>query len=222
MRKDYLKYTDIELYQDEDMFKYNSDTTALGMSLEPMKNRSVLDMGCNNGSLLLYAYLKGATQFIGCDIFQKALDLAKLNLEKYTDNIKLHCCRVQDLEIDPVDVVICNPPYFKMTRDIKENEYYKRAMFEESMPLEDMFKCFRKFCKDNGVVYTLYPANRFIEFYQMAIQYKMKFMSLRFVYDKKKKFALRFIVNMKIGPMKDINILKPVYIDAGDVIFDED
>ena len=44
MRKDYLKYTDIELYQDEDMFKYNSDTTALGMSLEPMKNRSVLDM----------------------------------------------------------------------------------------------------------------------------------------------------------------------------------
>ena len=105
---------------------------------------------------------------------------------------------------------------------IKENEYYKRAMFEESMPLEDMFKCFRKFCKDNGVVYTLYPANRFIEFYQMAIQYKMKFMSLRFVYDKKKKFALRFIVKMKIGPMKDINILKPVYIDAGDVIFDED
>ena len=56
----------------------------------------------------------------------------------------------------------------------------------------------------------------------MAIQYKMKFMSLRFVYDKKKKFALRFIVKMKIGPMKDINILKPVYIDAGDVIFDED
>ena len=98
-----------------------------------------------------------------------------------------------------------------MTRDIKENEYYKRAMFEESMPLEDMSQRFRKFCKDNGVVYTLYPANRFMEFYQMAIQYKMKFMSLRFVYDKKKKFALRFIVKMKIGPMKDINILKPVY-----------
>lgn len=218
MRKDFLKYTDIPLFQDEKMFKYNSDTTALGMSLEDMKNKTVLDMGCNNGSLLLYAYLKGATHFIGCDLFQEALDLAQMNLSQFTSDYEFHCCRVQELQINPVDVVICNPPYFKMTRDIKEDEYYKRAMFEESMPLEDMFQCFRRFCKDNGVVYTLYPADRFVEFYNMAIKYKMKFMSLRFVHDKKKKFALRFIVKMKIGPMKQINVLNPIYIDQGDVI----
>lgn len=217
MRKDHLKYTDIELLQDEKMFKYNSDTTALGMSLEEMKNRTVLDMGTNNGSLLLYAHQKGAKKLIGCDIFQEALDLAKLNLEKHTDNFELHLSRAQDLEIDPVDVVICNPPYFKMMRDVKEDEYYKRAMFEESLPLEDMFTCFRRFCKDNGVVYTLYPADRFPEFFAMAVKHKMKIMTLRFVHDKKKKYALRFIVKMKIGPMTETKVLNPIFIDHGDV-----
>ncbi len=221
MRKDHLKYTNIDLFQGEEMFKYNSDTTCLGMSLDEMKNRTVLDMGTNNGSLLLYAYLKGAGKLIGCDIFQEALDLAKLNVEQFTDNYEFHCCRVQDLHIDPVDVIICNPPYFPMTRDIKEDQYYKRAMFEESMPLDDMFSTFRRLLKDNGVVYTLYPADRFLELYEMALKYKMKFMKIRFVHDKKKDLALRVIVKMKIGPMNKTRILSPIFIDHGDVIFDD-
>lgn len=219
MRHDFLKYTDIELLQDEEMFKYNSDTTCLGMSLDPMKNKSVLDIGTNNGSLLLYAHLKGATKLIGCDVFDKALELAKMNVEKHTDNYEFHHSRIQDLDIEPVDVVICNPPYFEMNSP-RMDEYYRTAMFEESMPLEDMFQAFRKFTKDNGCIYTLYPADRFPELFNMALKYKLKFMWIRFVHDKKKDYALRVIVKMKIGPMTKVRILKPIFIDHGDIFFE--
>lgn len=220
MRKDHLKNTDITLYQDEKLFKYNSDTTALGMSLDPMKGKTVLDIGTNNGALLIYAYIQGAKKLIGCDVFEEALEIARKNLEMHTDDFKLYLSRVQDLDIKPVDVIICNPPYFEMN-SARNDKYYRMAMFEESLPLEDMFKSFRRLMKDNGVVYTLYPADRFPELFAMAIKYKMKFMKIRFVHDKRKEFALRVIVKMKIGPMTKTRILNPIYIDKDEIYIEK-
>lgn len=217
LTKDYLKYLNIELVQDDKMFRYNTDTTVLGSFLDPMINKSVLDIGTNNGALLLYASHFRAKELNGVDIFQEALDIAKINLETTGKEYHLYCSKVQDLDIEPKDVVICNPPFFEMN-NVTEDKYFKAAMFEETMPLEDMFKAFRKFTKDNGIVYTLYPADRFIEFFEMAKKYKMKFMRLRFVHEKNKPYALRFVVKMKIGPMTKVNIEQPIIIDNGEIL----
>lgn len=216
--KDHLKYLDIELVQDDKMFRYNSDTTILGQFLEgpSIKNKIVLDIGTNNGSLLLYAHLLGAKKLIGCDLFDEALELAKINLEKHTSNFELYKSEVQKLKIDPVDVVICNPPYFEMN-NVTKDEYFKKAMFEESLPLKDLFDSFRRLMKDNGIVYTLYPADRFFEFYEMAKTHKMKIMKLKFVHDPKALYALRFVAKMKIGPMNKVKIENPVMIVDGNI-----
>lgn len=213
---DFLKYLNIDLIQDEKMFRYNTDTTVLGSFLDPMINKSVLDIGTNNGALLLYADYFGAKELNGVDIFQEALDIAKLNLEKTNKEYHLYCSKVQELNIEPKDVVICNPPFFEMN-NVTENKYYKAAMFEESLPLEEMFKAFRKLTKDNGIIYTLYPADRFVEFFEMAKKYKLKFMRLRFVHERNKPYALRFVVKMKIGPMTKLNIEEPIFIDNGKI-----
>lgn len=215
---DHLKYLDIELVQDDKMFRYNSDTTILGTFLEgpSIKNKTVLDIGTNNGSLLLYAHLLGAKKLIGCDLFKEALELAKINLEKHTSDFELYKSEVQKLEIEPVDIIVCNPPYFEMN-NVTEDEYFKKAMFEESLPLEDMFSNFRRLLKDNGTVYTLYPADRFFEFYEMAKKYKMKIMKLRFVHDPKALYALRFVAKLKIGPMTKVKIENPIMIVDGNI-----
>lgn len=216
--KDHLKYLDVELVQDDKMFRYNSDTTILGQFLEgpSIKNKTVLDIGTNNGSLLLYAYLLCAKKLIGCDLFDEALELAKINLEKHTSNFELFKKEVQKLDIDPVDVVICNPPYFEMN-NVTKDEYFKKAMFEESLPLKDLFDSFRRLMKDNGIVYTLYPADRFFEFYEMAKAHKMKIMKLKFVHDPKALYALRFVAKLKIGPMNKVKIENPVMIVDGNI-----
>ena len=144
MKSDYLPYIDYEFDQTGCTYKVNTDTVALGMFLDPMKHKSVLDIGTNSGALLLYAHEKGADKLIGVDIHEDALETAKKNLSSYSKDFELHHCKVQELSIDPVDVVICNPPFFEMN-NVTDDLYLKEAMFEESLPLEELFACFRKF-----------------------------------------------------------------------------
>lgn len=213
-QNDYLKFINYPIVQDSEMFKVNTDTAALGMFLEPLKNKTVLDIGTNNGALLLYAHYHKAGHLIGVDIHAEALKLAKENISKYTNDFELIKSRVQDLNIEPVDVIICNPPFYEMG-NVRSNEYYKTAMFEETMPLDDMFSAFRKNLKDNGEVYTLYPAERLPELFMASERHKMKLMKIQFVHDNKRPYASRVMAKLKIGPMKKVKVLKPIMVKNG-------
>lgn len=223
-KTDYLKFIDYEFEQDERFIKANTDTAFLGMFLDQMKNKSVLDIGTNTGALLLYAHNRGAKYLYGVDIHEEALKTAEKNLARYTDTYKVYASRIQDLEIEPVDVVICNPPFFEMN-NVCEDPNFKDALFEESMPLDDLFKAYRKFMKDNGEGYLLYQADRFPEVFQMCLKYKLKIMKMQFVHDIHSKHALRVIMKMKIGPMSKVKIYEPIMIDNGKyakVIYEKD
>lgn len=211
---DYLKFIDYEFIQDDRFLKANTDTAFLGMFLDKMNNKSVLDIGTNTGALLLYAHYHGAKYFYGVDIHSDALKTAEKNLSKYTDNYKLYHSEVQKLEIEPVDVVICNPPFFEMN-NIAHDKYMREALFEESLPLDDLFKALRKFMKDNGEAYILYQADRFPEVYEVCKKYKLKIMKMQFIHDIHSKHALRVMLKLKIGPMSKLKIYEPLMIDRG-------
>jgi len=217
-QNDYLKYINYPIIQDSEMFKVNSDTAALGMFLDKLNGKTVLDIGTNNGALLLYAHYHGAGKLIGVDMHKEVLELAKDNLSKYTDNFELKHSLIQDLDIEPVDVVICNPPFYEMG-NVRENNFYKTAMFDETMPIDDMFKAFRKNMKDNGVAYTLYPAERFPEVYNCCLKYKLKIMKMCFLHDSNRPYASRVILKLKIGPMTKLKVLQPIMIEKGDLKF---
>ena len=211
---DYLKFIDYEFIQNEDYIKANTDTAFLGMFLDKMVNKSVLDIGTNTGALLLYAHYHKAKYLYGVDIHEGALKTASENLKKYTDNYKLYLSRIQDLEIEPVDVVIANPPFFEMN-NVTEDQNFKDALFEESLPLDDLFKALRKCMKDNGEAYILYQADRFPEVYEACKKYKLKIMKMQFIHDIHSDYALRVMLKLKIGPMTKIRILEPLMIDRG-------
>ena len=185
------------------------------MFIEELHGKTVLDIGTGSGALLLYAHYRHAGRLIGVDIQKEALKLAKTNLSRYTDDFELHECAVQDLVIEPVDTVICNPPFYEVG-NVRKSDSWNKAMFEETMSLDDMFTAIRKNLKDNGEAYVLYPAERFPEFYDACIRHKMKIMKIRFVHDEKRPYASRFTVKLKIGPMKKLKVLKPLIITKGD------
>ena len=213
-KTDYLRFIDYEFTQDEQLFKSNTDTAVFGMFLDMMKNKSVLDIGTNTGALLLYAHYHGAKYLYGVDIHEEALKIAEENLKKYSDAFELYHSRVQDLNIDPVDVIICNPPFFEMN-NVTDDRYFREAMFEESLPLNDLFVSVRKLMKDNGEVYLLYQADRFPEVYDMCKRYKLKIMKMQYIHDIHSKHALRIMLKMKIGPMSKLKVYEPVMIDRG-------
>ena len=60
IRYDYLHYhPDYKVAQHKDMYHFNSDTCLLGEFININKNDNVLDVGTNNGALLVYIIKKG-------------------------------------------------------------------------------------------------------------------------------------------------------------------
>lgn len=211
---DFLKYIDYEFHQEDGLYKVNTDTILLGMFLDPLYGKSVLDIGTNTGALLLYAHHQGAKMLYGVDIHEDALKTAEKNLKACADNYKLIHSRIQDLELDPVDVIICNPPFFEMN-NVTDDEYLKEAMFEESLPINDLFVAIRHFMKNNGTAYIIYHADRFPELYEMCLKYKLKIMKMRYVHDISSRHALRVMLKLKVGKMSKLKVEAPVMIDRG-------
>ena len=110
---DYLKYINYEFEQSAEVFHVSTDTTILGMFLDNLYKKSVMDIGTGSGALLLYAKYKNAGHLIGVDIQEKALALAKKNIQRYSDDFELIQANINKLEHDKVDVLICNPPFFE-------------------------------------------------------------------------------------------------------------
>ena len=217
MKTDYLKYTDYEFDQEGCPYKVNTDTIALGVFLDPMYHKSVLDIGTNSGALLLYAHQKGAGMLYGVDIHEDGLKAAERNLKRYTDSFCLYHCLLQDLEMEKVDVIVCNPPFFEMN-NVTPDPYLQEAMFESSLSLDELFGAIRKLMKDNGEAYLIYQADRFPAFYDLCKIYKLKIMKLRFVHDVHSRHALRFLAKLKIGPMSKLKIEAPLMVENGSFI----
>ena len=76
---DYLpKHDNIKIYQSKNMFRINTDTTLLGEFIVIRNNDRILDIGTNNGALLIYASLQGRKcELNGIDINKEALEIAR-------------------------------------------------------------------------------------------------------------------------------------------------
>lgn len=209
---DYLKYIDYEFLQDDSFLKVTTDTVCLGMFMDSLNGKTVLDIGTNTGSLLLYAHYHKAKEFIGVDIHEDALKLAKVNLSRYTENFKLYCDKVQNLDHEPIDVIVCNPPFFETGKDVSKDKYLYEALFDKNLNLDELFSSFKRLLKPNGEIYLIYKADRFAQVFEKCKEYNFKIMKLQFVYDKNTEFATRCMLKLKVGKGNKFNILKPLML----------
>ena len=110
---DFIPNKNIKIYQDDEMFRINTDTMALGEFIEIKHKDTVIDIGTNTGALMLYASLFEPREITGIDVNERALELAKMNLD--VNGVKNYTLIHQDVTTykeKEYDVVICNPPYF--------------------------------------------------------------------------------------------------------------
>lgn len=218
LRLDFLpKNESIKLYQDDEMFCINTDTQVLGDFLNIYKQDTVLEIGTNNGALLLYASKFNPKKLIGIDINEKAIDLAKKNMEinKIT-NFELKVADGNTYKDDEVDVIIFNPPYFKTKKDnMANNEYLTLAKHEDNFPLESMIECIDRNLKNNGTLFFLFLTSRLNEVLKLLNKKHIKVKEMKFVYDENKEnsnvFMIRAVKNAKEGMI----VTKPIIIKRG-------
>ena len=212
---DYLpNRPDIKLYQDHSMICINTDTMVLGEFLEVYRYDTVLDIGTNNGSLLLYANRWNPKKLIGVDINSRALELAKKNLElNEITNYELINCDAKTLRIDPVDVVVCNPPYFKQTLDSKNsNQDIALAKHDDSLPLDALIKSIVSNLKDNGKLFFVYQSSRIQEVIDAFTKYHLNIKIMQFVYNFNKENSNIVLLKAVKGGKSGMEVKKPLMI----------
>ena len=208
----------LKLYQDDEMFCINTDTQVLGEFLNIYKQDTVLEIGTNTGALLLYASLFNPKKLIGIDINEKAIELAKKNMElNNITNYELKVCDGNTYSSEEVDVIIFNPPYFKTrSKDLSNNKYLALAKHEDNFSLSSMIDCINRNLKNNGTLFFLFQTSRLNEVLKLLDKKHIKVKEMKFVYDENKEnsnvFMIRAVKNAKEGMV----VTKPIIIKRGE------
>lgn len=216
IRKDYLpNHPEIPIYQDDTMFRINTDTAVLGEFINIYQKDTVLDMGTNNGALLIYASFFHPKKLIGLEINEKALTLARRNLdENNITNYELICDNIVTYKGEEVDVIICNPPYFKTKEEDKcINTYKALAKHESELTLEKLILSIRRNLKNQGTLYLLFQSSRLEEVMIELKKNRFKVKLLKFVYDKNKEYSNVVLIKAVKGGSLGMQVLKPIIID---------
>lgn len=216
IRKDYLpNHPEIPIYQDDTMFRINTDTAVLGEFINIYQKDTVLDMGTNNGALLIYASFFKPKKLIGLEINSEALKLAKRNLdENNISNYELINDDIITYTGEEVDVIICNPPYFKTKEDGKcINKYKALAKHESALTVDKLILSIRRNLKNQGVLYLLFQTSRLEEVMIELRKNKFKVKILKFVFDKNKEYSNFVLIKAVKGGSMGLQVLKPIIID---------
>ena len=164
---DYLPlHKETKIYQHKKMFRINTDTCLLGEFLDFEPNKVVLDIGTNNGALLLYSSFLSPKKMIGIDINKEALEIAKMNFE--LNNISNYELINEDInnykQNEKIDIIISNPPYFVSSEELKnKNEYLRMARHEEYLTLNSLINYVSCNLKENGLFYLVHRYSRLNE-----------------------------------------------------------
>lgn len=208
------KHPEIKLYQSDELFKINTDTEVLGEFLNIYKEDVVLDMGTNTGALMLYANMFHPKKIIGLEINSKALILAKKNMElNNITNYELINDDIITYTNELVDVIICNPPYFKTKEDNKSNDSYKNlAKHESELKLDLLVKSISRNLKDNGTLFFLYLTSRMDEVVLEFKKNNLVIKEMKYVYDTNKEYSNVCLFRAVKNGIQGLVVDKPVII----------
>ena len=219
MNFDYLPYIDLPYKQPEDAYHFNTDTVLLGLFLPDLNNRKILDIGTNCGALLCYAAKKNASMLYGLDLNKEALEYADINLKQCGAKFSLFHQNFKDFAIFELDAVVVNPPFYpdKERDSVSEN----LAMNSSNMPSVELFSKCRSILKDNGSIYSIYPADRLNSYIEAASQNDFSVSMLQPVYDSNKSSAIRVLLKFRRGHKDSTRFAYPVFIKDGNILKDK-
>ncbi len=160
----------IKLYQDEKLYKFTSDAIKLAKFCRIKSSDKVLDMCAGCGVVGLYAYSINKCDKIYFNDIQpqmcKLLD-KNIKLNNLQDSAKVICKDLAELSIDDfekaLDVIMCNPPYFKLNGKITPREDIAICKHEIATNLQTIISKAGKLIKPKGRFYLVIPSERLCE-----------------------------------------------------------
>ena len=212
---DYVHNTDVYVHQRKDMFRINTDTALLANFMRIEEGDKILDIGTNNAALLLVAATFHPSYLYGAEIQHDAVKLANYNLKDCVIPFKILEGDVTKMALPIVDVIVCNPPYFKVSENsnVNESDYLKIARHECYLPFDRLCQVVASSLQQKGRFYLVHRADRIAELISIMHEHRLYVRTLQFVYDKNKEEAISVLVEAIKDGGHNVHVLEPITND---------
>lgn len=205
---DYFVSKNILVYQHPAHFRFNTDTRLLAQFMRIKKGESVLEIGCNNGVLLVYADQFKPKRLIGVDRLAQPLQIAQINADRWIEApVELILSPIQEVEHALVDVVISNPPFFEMKELHPNTKINHRTLgrFEFNGGLEDWIFHASRLLKSKGRFYLVHRPDRIQEILSLGMKHSLSLKRMQLAFDSRDHQAKALLVEfIKEGNTKAI------------------
>lgn len=212
-----LGYENIKIYQNKDYFKFSLDSVLLANFCNiKNKNQKILDIGTGTCPIPLILSFKYQNLITAVEIQKEIYNLAKESviLNSKEKQINLINVDIKELKSEKYDIIISNPPYYKIFKGskINTNEVKSIARHEIKLNLEDLVKNVKRLLENKGEFYIIYPTERFTELIIVLKKYNLIPKIVRFIYSKTNTDSNLFLLKAINGGNEGLKILSPLFI----------
>ena len=233
-RIDQLFSTDVKIIQNKEVFSYSIDSVLLSRFPKIPKKGLIVDLCSGNGAVGLFASTRTEAPITLVELQERLADMAKrsVTLNQLENQVTVVNDDLKNLldhaPRSQVDLILCNPPYFKATETSKKNlsEHYLLARHEITTNLEEIFQIARHALKSNGRIAMVHRPDRFLDIIDTMRQYNLAPKRIQFIYPKMGREANMLLIEaIKDGSTDGLKILPPLFVhkengDYTDEIFE--
>ena len=231
VRNSLVGYKNLNIYQDSDWFSFSLDSILLPNFVTLNKNiKVIMDLCCGNAPIPLILSTKTDAKIIGIEIQKDVYDLAKesVSYNKLDDKIELLNLDIKELKKiyngDSIDVITCNPPYFKYieSSNINDDIHKVIARHEKMITLEEIVDISHYLLKNNGYLALVHRTDRLIEIINLFNKYGLEIKKLRFIYPKENTDSNMILIEGKKNGNTGLKVLPPLYVHNSDGSYREE
>lgn len=197
---------------------FNLDTILLADFVQIKHHtQHIVDFGTGNGALLLYLSQKTQAHLTGIEIQQIKVDEANQNiiLNQLSDQISMRHEDLTQTKIHPrVDVIISNPPFFKINEQTKRSmdPSAKIARHEVYVTLKTLIEAAGRNLKQGGRFFMIHRPDRFDEILSLMEENKFKIKRIRFVHPFKGKNANHVLIEARYQAKAQLTVESPLIL----------
>lgn len=205
---DVLGYKDLKIYQNSDYFSFSLDSIILAnYSNIRLRDKKIVDFCTGNGVVPLILSRRCKNSIDGVEIQEALANLARksVSYNRLEDRISIICEDVKEFSknhLNEYDLILCNPPYFKVQDNSSFNDSYEKmiARHEICINLEAICDCAKKILKDNGNLCIVHRSDRLMDILELFRKYGIEPKRVKFIYETvNKSSTLVLIEGTKCG-----------------------
>jgi len=217
---DLLGYPGLKIVQDPDMFSFSIDSMILGyFATINKKVNNIVDFCTGNAPIPLYLTLRTKAHITGIEIQKKVYELGVKSVKMNNKDNQITLLNedlkgVNTIIKDKVDLITCNPPFFKLneTSNINKSEYKTIARHEVMVTLEECVLEASKILSTGGYFAMVHRPDRLVEILEVMKKYKLEPKRLQFIYPKIDSEPNHILIEGIKDGNPGLKVLKPLIV----------